>query len=131
MHVAIIGNGVAGVSTAFRIRRHQPDWKITMISGESKFHYSRPALMYIFMGHMRYRETKPYEDKVWDEQSASTSCVTGSSASTPSNKRLDDAPGRSDRVRQARDRDGIEAQHVRLARPGPRRRPRDFGASPT
>ena len=67
MHVAIIGNGVTGVSAAIRIRELQPDWKITMISGESDYHYSRPALMYIFMGHMRYQDTKPYEDSFWNE----------------------------------------------------------------
>lgn len=65
MHVAIIGNGVTGVSAAIRIRQLQPDWKITMISGESDYHYSRPALMYIFMGHMRYKDTKPYENGFW------------------------------------------------------------------
>ncbi len=68
MHVAILGNGIAGVSAALRLRELQPDWQITMISGESKYHYSRPALMYVYMGHMGYQETKPYEDSFWDEQ---------------------------------------------------------------
>ena len=68
MHVAIIGNGIAGVSAAQSIRRLQPDWRITLISGESTFHYSRPALMYMYMGHMRYQDTKPYEDSYWKEQ---------------------------------------------------------------
>ncbi len=68
MHITIVGNGVTGVSAALRLRELQPDWKITMISGESDYHYSRPALMYIFMGHMRYKDTKPYEDSFWDEQ---------------------------------------------------------------
>ena len=68
MHVAIIGNGVTGVSAALELRRLQPDWRITIVSGESKYHYSRPALMYVFMGHMRYQETKPFEDSYWDEQ---------------------------------------------------------------
>ena len=65
MRVAIIGNGITGVSAALSIRRLRPDWEIVMISGESDFHYSRPALMYIFMGHMSYRDTKPYEDGFW------------------------------------------------------------------
>ena len=68
MHLAIIGNGIAGVSAALRVREHHPDWRITMISGESRYHYSRPALMYVFMGHMRYEDTKPYEDSFWDEK---------------------------------------------------------------
>ena len=66
MHVAIIGNGVSGVSAALRLRELQPDWRISIISGESRYHYSRPALMYIFMGHMRYRDTKPFEDSFWE-----------------------------------------------------------------
>lgn len=68
MHVVIIGNGVAGVSTALRLRELQPEWRITLLSGESKYHYSRPALMYIYMGHMRYEDTKPFEDSFWDAQ---------------------------------------------------------------
>jgi NADPH-dependent 2,4-dienoyl-CoA reductase/sulfur reductase-like enzyme len=68
MHVVIIGNGITGVSAAQTIRELQPDWRITIVSGESTYHYSRPSLMYVFMGHMRYQETKPYEDHYWAEQ---------------------------------------------------------------
>ena len=68
MHVAILGNGVAGVTAALRLRQKRPDWRISVISGESTYHYSRPALMYIFMGHLRYRDTKPFEDAYWAEQ---------------------------------------------------------------
>ena len=50
-HVVIVGNGIAGVSAALRLRARQPTWRITMVSGESAHHYSRPALMYLFMGH--------------------------------------------------------------------------------
>jgi NAD(P)H-nitrite reductase large subunit len=65
MHVAILGNGVTGVTAAMRLREKRPDWRITIVSGESKYHYSRPALMYVFMGHMRFADTKPFEDHVW------------------------------------------------------------------
>lgn len=67
-HAVIIGNGVTGISAARRLRALQPAWRITVISGESTYHYSRPALMYIFMGHMRYADTKPFEDRVWAEE---------------------------------------------------------------
>ena len=67
-HVAIIGNGIAGVTTALALRRRDKKVRITLISGESDHFYSRPALMYIYMGHMRYANTKPYEDYMWRKQ---------------------------------------------------------------
>ena len=66
MHIAIIGNGVAGI-TAARFIRKLSDYQITVISSETDHFYSRTALMYIFMGHMRYKETKPYEDHFWSK----------------------------------------------------------------
>ena len=63
-HVAIIGNGIAGI-TAARFIRKMSDYRITVISTESDHLYSRPALMYIYMGHMTYKDTKPYEDGFW------------------------------------------------------------------
>ncbi len=65
-HVVIIGNGIAGV-TAARFIRKLSDHRITMISDETDHFYARTALMYIYMGHQRYRDTKPYEDFFWRE----------------------------------------------------------------
>lgn len=65
MHVVIIGNGITGATAALELRRLDADCRITMISGESRYHYSRPALMYIFMGHMSYQDTKPHQDHTW------------------------------------------------------------------
>jgi NADPH-dependent 2,4-dienoyl-CoA reductase/sulfur reductase-like enzyme len=65
VHVVILGNGIAGVTTARELRKRDRDARITIVSGESDHHYSRPALMYIFMGHMGYAQTKPYEDFFW------------------------------------------------------------------
>ena len=65
MHVVILGNGIAGTTAARHLRKRDDQVKITMVSGESDHHWSRPALMYIYMGHMRYRDTKPYEDDFW------------------------------------------------------------------
>ncbi|MEX1055383.1 MAG: FAD-dependent oxidoreductase [Rhodothermales bacterium] len=65
-HVVIIGNGIAGV-TAARFIRKLSGFEITMISDETDFFYSRTALMYIYMGHMRFKDTKPYEDWFWEK----------------------------------------------------------------
>ncbi|MBN2731863.1 MAG: FAD-dependent oxidoreductase [Balneolaceae bacterium] len=64
MHLAIIGNGVTG-TTAARYVRKVKDWEITVISSETEHFFSRTALMYIYMGHMKYEHTKPYEDWFW------------------------------------------------------------------
>ena len=64
MHIVIIGNGIAGITTARHVRKHS-DHDITVISSETDFFWSRTALMYIFMGHMKFDHTKPYEDWFW------------------------------------------------------------------
>jgi NAD(P)H-nitrite reductase large subunit len=65
MHLIIIGNGIAGVTTARHVRKLDPDCRITLISAETDHFFSRTALMYIYMGHMKYAHTKPYEDWFW------------------------------------------------------------------
>ena len=65
-HLVIIGNGIAGVTVARHVRK-MSDMRITIISRESKHFFSRPALMYIFMGHMKFENTKPYEDWFWEK----------------------------------------------------------------
>jgi NADPH-dependent 2,4-dienoyl-CoA reductase/sulfur reductase-like enzyme len=67
MHVVIIGNGIAGITTARTLRKKNSDCRITVISSESRHFYSRTALMYIYMGHMKYEHTKPYEDWFWEK----------------------------------------------------------------
>jgi len=66
MHIAIIGNGISGI-TAARFIRKLSDHRITVISSETDYFFSRTALMYIYMGHMRYEDTKPYEDFFWEK----------------------------------------------------------------
>jgi len=67
MHVVIIGNGIAGVTTARHLRKQDSKVEITIISSETKHFFSRTALMYIYMGHMRFKDTKPYEDWFWEK----------------------------------------------------------------
>ncbi|MGB1042481.1 MAG: FAD-dependent oxidoreductase, partial [Tenacibaculum sp.] len=63
-HVVIIGNGISGVTAARHIRKLS-DKKITIISGETEFFFSRTALMYVYMGHMKFEHTQPYEPWFW------------------------------------------------------------------
>ena len=66
MHIAIIGNGISGI-TAARFIRKLSDHQITVISAEGKYFYSRTALMYIYMGHMKQKDTQPYENWFWEK----------------------------------------------------------------
>lgn len=65
-NIVIIGNGISGITAARHIRKLS-DNNITVISSESDHFYSRTALMYIYMGHMKYEHTKPYEDWFWEK----------------------------------------------------------------
>lgn len=65
--IVIIGNGIAGVTAARHVRKLDDSAEILIISSETKHFYSRTALMYIFMGHMRFKDTKPYEDWFWEK----------------------------------------------------------------
>jgi NAD(P)H-nitrite reductase large subunit len=67
MNIIIIGNGISGITCARSIRKKNSDATITVISEESEHFYSRTALMYIYMGHMKYENTKPYEDWFWSK----------------------------------------------------------------
>lgn len=64
MHIAIIGNGIAGI-TAARFIRKLSEHKITVISAETDHFFSRTALMYVYMGHMRLKDIQPYEPWFW------------------------------------------------------------------
>ena len=63
-HIVIIGNGISGVTAARHIRKLS-DKKITIVSAETDYFFSRTALMYIYMGHMKFEHTQPYENWFW------------------------------------------------------------------
>lgn len=63
-HLVIVGNGIAGI-TAARFVRKRSNAQITVVSDESDHHYARTALMYVYMGHLRRKDLKPYEDWFW------------------------------------------------------------------
>lgn len=65
-HIVIIGNGISGVTAARHIRKLS-DKKITIISAESDHFFSRTALMYVYMGHMKFEHTQPYENWFWEK----------------------------------------------------------------
>lgn len=65
--IVILGNGIAGVTCARHLRKKDDKSEITIVSGETAHFFSRTALMYIYMGHMKYEHTKPYEDWFWEK----------------------------------------------------------------
>lgn len=66
MKIVILGNGIAGTNAARHIRKRS-DHEILMISEETLRPFSRTALMYVFMGHLRQENTELYEDWFWEK----------------------------------------------------------------
>ena len=62
----IIGNGIAGITAARELRKISNE-RIQIISSETPYFFSRTALMYVYMGHMKFEHTKPYEDWFWEK----------------------------------------------------------------
>lgn len=62
--IVIIGNGIAGVTAARHIRKLSHH-RIILISAETDYFFSRTALMYVYMGHMKFEHTQPYENWFW------------------------------------------------------------------
>ena len=65
-NIVIIGNGIAGVSAARHIRKLS-DKRIIIISAETDYFFSRTALMYVYMGHMKFDHIQPYENWFWEK----------------------------------------------------------------
>ena len=53
--------------TAARHIRKNSKSQITLISGEAPYFFSRTALMYVYMGHMEFEHTQPYENWFWEK----------------------------------------------------------------
>jgi len=66
MHHVIVGNGVCGMEAALALRRKDGEGRITLISDEHDHFYSRTALMYVFAGQMRLRDTEPYDRGLYE-----------------------------------------------------------------
>ena len=65
-HIVIIGNGISGITAARHIRKLS-NKQITVISAETDYFFSRTALMYVYMGHMKFEHTQPYENWFWEK----------------------------------------------------------------
>jgi NAD(P)H-nitrite reductase large subunit len=65
-HIVIIGNGISGVTAARHIRKLS-DKRITIISAQTEYFFSRTALMYVYMGHLKFEHTQPYENWFWEK----------------------------------------------------------------
>lgn len=72
-HIAILGNGITGVTAARHIRKRSGD-RITIVSGESGHPFSRPALMYLFMGDLKFEDSKLYPDDFWPKNRIELKC---------------------------------------------------------
>jgi NAD(P)H-nitrite reductase large subunit len=66
MKIVIIGNGISGITAAKTLRKHS-DHQIIVISDESELFFSRTALMYVFMGHMRTQDIIPHNRKFYED----------------------------------------------------------------
>lgn len=65
-HIVIVGNGISGVTAARHVRKNS-DKRVTIISSETPYFFSRTALMYVYMGHMKFQHTQPYENWFWEK----------------------------------------------------------------
>ena len=41
--------------------------KSPLVSAETDYFFSRTALMYVYMGHMKFEHTQPYENWFWEK----------------------------------------------------------------
>ena len=64
--IIIIGNGIAGTTLARNIRKNSIH-PILIISKESDYFFSRTALMYVYMGHLKWEHLEPYEKGFWQQ----------------------------------------------------------------
>ncbi len=64
--IVIIGNGIAGVTIARYLRKYS-NHEILIISSETPYFFSRTALMYVYMGHMKFEHLQPYENWFWEK----------------------------------------------------------------
>lgn len=62
----IVGNGISGVTVA-RHTRKRSTRPIVIVSEEHPYFFSRTALMYVYMGHMPFEHTQPYENEFWEK----------------------------------------------------------------
>ena len=64
--IVIVGNGIAGITAARHLRKNSSN-ELVVISSESKYFFSRTALMYVYMGHMKFEHIQPYENWFWEK----------------------------------------------------------------
>jgi len=88
-HIVIIGNGIAGVTAARHIRKLS-DKRITIISAESEFFFSRTALMYVISRHVKshhidLREEEEMAEIIPDESGRVEAIITKNGETIPCN----------------------------------------------
>lgn len=64
--IVILGNGISGVTTARHIRK-KSTLPICIVSEENPYFFSRTALIYVYMGQLKFEHTQPYEHTFWEQ----------------------------------------------------------------
>jgi NADPH-dependent 2,4-dienoyl-CoA reductase/sulfur reductase-like enzyme len=68
LNIVIIGNGVAGITCAQVARQRDDQARITVVSAETDYFFSRTALMYSYMDMMTRRDLEPIERSAYKKQ---------------------------------------------------------------
>ena len=68
MQIIVLGNGVAGTTAAREARQRAPHARVTLVSEESPYFFSRTALMYAFMDRLTRRDLEPFERHVYERE---------------------------------------------------------------
>lgn len=65
--IVILGNGITGITVARYLRKYLKEIPIKIISKESPYFIARTAFMYVYMGHIQYKDLEPYERWFWEK----------------------------------------------------------------
>jgi NADPH-dependent 2,4-dienoyl-CoA reductase/sulfur reductase-like enzyme len=65
MHHVVVGNSIAGIEAAIRLRQRDEGARITVISYEHDHPFARVSLMYLFCGQLSLKDTQFYPEDLY------------------------------------------------------------------